>query len=394
MAFGINIDQRKTNKKNHIIDLFRLHGSLSKVQAKDLSGYSMDTILSVFNHLIEENLIYETEGEQKQKGRRATFFQLKSYAHVYLGITFNQSGIYTSLISFSNEVIDTKITETDIFTSKDEFIAEFTKHLNEFIKTNSDYFKNLRSIGCGIPGILQAENNRYLNYTLMPYLNNFDIKEFISSFFPNKEIFIEHNIKSMTSYFFSHSDIITRFKKILYISVRSGVASGFIYNGEIITDHGEIGHMKVSESKERCICGKTGCLDLFFSYMSISNAVKPYMKLKKIRPVSKDIQQEYKTGNSKIIEIIDERYCYFAEAVHDAANLLCPDLIIISGAILGCFDDPVKKLTDHINSVYQDTGYVRNFQNAEIKFMDLGAEIAAEGCCYYLIRKDWGYEEV
>jgi hypothetical protein len=54
MAFGYNIDVRKTNKKNHIIDLFRHNGPLSKVQAKQMSGYSMDTILNVFDSLLEE----------------------------------------------------------------------------------------------------------------------------------------------------------------------------------------------------------------------------------------------------------------------------------------------------------------------------------------------------
>lgn len=394
MAYGANIDQRKTNKRNHIIDLFRTHGYLSKVKAKKLSGYSMDTVLSIFNSLLDEELIFETEGEQKQKGRRATFYQLKSKAHTYLGITFNQSGFYSSLISFSDEIIDTEITEIDITSSKDIFLKEFEKHIISFRERNKQYFSSLRSIGIAVPGAIDTNSGTLINYTLMPELNNFNIRDYISNFFPGKEVFIEHNIKSMTSYFFSHSDIISNYNKILYISVRSGIASGVISNGQIVTDHGELGHIKVGETSERCICGRKGCLDMFFSYKSVADAVKPHINCSKLRPLAQDIIDAYKSGNPEVVKIIRDRFRYFAEAVYDAVNVIAPDLIIVSGKILGCFEDPVKELITLSTDICEDTGYVRNFSNSIMKYMDLGAEIAAQGSCYYLIRKDWGYEEL
>ena len=105
MAFGEKIDQRKRSKRNHIIDIFRKHEVLSKVQARELSGYSMDTIISVFNSIIDENIISPVEGKQKQKGRKASFYSLNDTKKLYIGLTFNQSGFYSSLVSFSNKVL-------------------------------------------------------------------------------------------------------------------------------------------------------------------------------------------------------------------------------------------------------------------------------------------------
>ncbi|MDP3176308.1 MAG: hypothetical protein Q8M76_00305, partial [Spirochaetaceae bacterium] len=57
MAFGLLIDRRKLNKRNHVVDVFRSQGSLSKVRAREACGYSMDTLINVFDGLQEDGYI-------------------------------------------------------------------------------------------------------------------------------------------------------------------------------------------------------------------------------------------------------------------------------------------------------------------------------------------------
>ena len=204
MAFGVNIDHRKNNKKNHIIDLFRKHRVLSKVQAKQLSGYSMDTILSVFDALIKEQTIIETAAEQKPKGRKATFFTLNRDHILYLGITFNQFGIYSSLVSFTNEILENIITEyPSQITDREMFLRQFDEHLHHIKDTIADRMDRIRAIGCSVPGAVDPETGILHSYVLMPFLKDINFTPIISNESSGTEIWTAHNIKSLTSYFLS-----------------------------------------------------------------------------------------------------------------------------------------------------------------------------------------------
>ena len=134
MAFGEKIDQRKLNKRNHIIDIFRKHEVLSKIQAKEFSAYSMDTIISVFNSLIKDKIIYPVEGEQKSKGRKASFYTLKDSRQLYIGLTFNQSGLYSSLVSFSHRIISKNTTTFKPGISKDLFLENLRNNTLRYVK--------------------------------------------------------------------------------------------------------------------------------------------------------------------------------------------------------------------------------------------------------------------
>ncbi|MCX7678387.1 MAG: hypothetical protein N2316_04135, partial [Spirochaetes bacterium] len=122
MAIGSRIDLRKKNKRNHVVDLFRRYGLLSKIQARVLSGYSMNTILSIFDQLIEGEYILESSGTQKPMGRKATFFALNEKRSIYLGTTFNQSGIYSSIMSFSYRPLLMRFSPLPVQVTKQQFI--------------------------------------------------------------------------------------------------------------------------------------------------------------------------------------------------------------------------------------------------------------------------------
>ena len=392
MAFGANIDHRKNNKRNHIIDLFRKHRVLSKVQAKQLSGYSMDTILSVFDALIKEHIIAETDAEQKPKGRKATFFTLNKDHTLYLGITFNQFGIYSSLVSFTHEITENIITEYPAqITDRDMFLAQFNEHLHMLKDTIADRMDHIRAIGCSVPGAVDPETGILHSYVLMPFLKDINFTPIISAVFPGIEIWTEHNIKSMTSYFLSSVDIVSKYNKILYVSIRSGVASGIICNGQIVTDNGELGHIRVSDEDKRCICGKKGCLDLYFSYDSVSTALMKYLNKDTKWIKINEMIGLYKSGHPQVREVIDSRLIYFAKAIHDAINFIGPDLVILSGKLLACYDNPVAEIRRIIDDIYPDSGLVMNYSRAELRFIDVGAEIAAQGICAHIINKQWSY---
>lgn len=398
MAFGYNISQRKINKRNHIIDLFRQHNILSKAKAKKLSAYSMDTVISIFKSLQEDNIIIPAEGQQKSKGRKANFFILKNDRRIYLGITLNQSVIISSVVSFSQEILAEHVTPLKADTGINELIQKLKENVSIALGKDENYPAALSAVGCSIPGDIDVYNGVLRSYTFMPQLNGLNFREVLSSIFPDIPVILDHNIRSMTSYILRDVELVDKNDKILFVSARSGPANSFIYKGQLVVGHGEIGHIKVSDEKKKCICGRDGCLDCYFSINSFMELLPEYNgysgNFKDIDTATflDAIKKKY-TGNDPVIkEALDTRLRYFSLALLDVINLLSPDLVILSGDLFSVFGNPVDMINEMINDHFRSTGYVNHFRNTRIICKDFKTNIASLGICYEMIKNDWGYQ--
>ena len=398
MAFGSNIDQRKKNKRNHVVDLFRRNELLSKIQARKISGYSMNTILTIFDSLIDEKLIIEADGAQKPLGRKATFYRLNDRKMLYLGITFNQSGIYSSLVSFSHGVAESHETRLKADITRDGFVDALRRHIDEILERNHQYRASCVAAGISVPGDIDTESGILRSYTLMPRLNGLNFLELLRAALPRRRVLIDHNIRSMTSYFLLERELVENYNKILFISARSGTANGLISGGMIVTAHGEIGHVRVSDEPVKCICGRTGCLDHYFSYNSFIRLIRD-----RVDPSFDDsgktgealglnlLARLYGEGDAGIREELDSRLCRFAMAMLDVINVTVPDLVILSGDLLKVYGDPGEALKSVIARNFLDSGYVPHYRHAVFSYRELGTEIASLGICHGMIREDWDY---
>lgn len=394
MAHGEKINKRKENKRKHIVDIFRQHQTLSKAEAKRHSGYSMDTIMTSFKILKNTGIIIPAAGKQKEKGRKASFFSLNHEKQVYLGITFNQKAVYTSIVSFSNKVLATSKVPITNNISKEEFTRVILQQIDEVLSKNPVFTTNLMAVGCTVPGDIDTKNGILRSYTLMPQLKDFNFNELLSNKFPSTRIFFDHNISSMISYILSTSDINKRYDRIMVVSARAASALGLIYKGAIVNSRGEIGHIKVCDDKQQCICGRSGCLDCYFSYEAFvkllqqKDAIDEHECYDNI--ISK-MNHHYTNRTDGIFEKLDTALRYFSEALLDVINIFSPDYILLTGDLFEIYNDPVAQIDIHIRDLFHDTGYISMYKRALMEFQSIKTEAIAHGVCLSLIKHDWGY---
>jgi predicted NBD/HSP70 family sugar kinase len=394
MAFGTRIDLRKKNKRNHVIDLFRRNDRLSKIQARTISGYSMNTILTIFDGLIADNLIVESGGEQKPMGRKATFFTLNEKKCVYIGLTFNQSGIYSSLMSFSFRTLHTHFTPLALSASRNEFIEHLKLHVDSLFEKEPSLRSACIAAGIAVPGDIDSESGILRSYTLMPKLNGLNFRELLGSMFPKRKIYVDHNIRGMVSYFLLDRNLIEQNQTILYISARSATASGIIHRGTVVTAHGEFGHVHVADDARACICGRTGCLDGYFSFnsfMELLQSEAERLNVEKGAVSLEVLERAYAEGNVRIRAEMDARLARFTSALLDMINITVPNVVILSGELLKIYGDPIAAIRRVVQEHYRDSGYVPHYSRAKLVFKDLETDIAALGICHQMIEEDWGY---
>lgn len=389
---------RIQNKVHHTIDLFRRHGELSKIQAKQLSGYAMSTVLAVFELLQGEGLIVPSrvDDARNARGPKQTFFTLNTPRRLYLGVTFTRSGIYSAIVSFSGQVVRSCRETLDITIGKAQFLKQLHAHLAMIRRENADLLPMLAWAGLSLPGEIDKQNGILRAYTFMPYLKDVDFKAILAEAFPDVELQFDQNITGFLSCLLMDHETIRDYPLILFISLRAGAASGVIYNGTIITPIGELGHMTVSDEPRQCACGRSGCLDLYLSHKGLSDGLIEALRERGRQPAHHnyltvaEIIECHRTDPA-LAAIVDQRFTYLARALVNAANLLAPNLIVISGELFECFDDPAAALSRIAGEA--DGGHTGNFTKARLVYRPMGTESSAIGLCYNRINRDFAYHD-
>ena len=395
-------EQRKRNKRNHIIDLFRKHERLSKAEVKSLSGYAMSTVIDAVDHLNNQGMLRPLGTEKTDRpGRPSLYYTLEDTHLIYAGVTFTPSGIHSVLMSFSGKVLARRDEVLEKPLNRNRFIKRFSRHIKALLADNQEIAQNLESTGFALPGDVDTESGILKSYALMPGLSGLDFSRIARKIVNGTDIVFEHNVTGFLSWFIRDRERIRAYPRIYLVSLRGGPSLGEIYKGEIIMGRGELGHVQVAEHGPDCTCGRSGCLDTYLSHGALSDALIRICTREKI-PLDSDthkgflpidrIIQLYRSPSERIRGEIRSRFALLGKALLDLINLGSPDLVILSGGLFNCFDDPVETIRSLISSQYKDNGYIRNYRRTEMIFENHSTAIAAEGIAYRIMQKDFAYD--
>lgn len=416
MAFGQLIDQRKLNKRNHVVDIFREQGPLSKARVRQLSGYSMDTLIGIFKSLEEEGFVRplgagETipaagsasacgagandatpEGRAstpvRAKGRPAELYVLDDERELYLGSTFNQSGIYSVLVGFSGKVMAARTDELLDIADQPAFEAAFMRHFLAFLAANSSRLSRIRKVGLALPGQIESNGGLLIHYNLMPFLKNLDLGAVVRRHLANIPLSARHNVAGLARCVLKERDLVAEHPRILYVSARAGAAHALIQDGRILLDNGEMGHVRVSASEKRCDCGRVGCLDTLFSARQLRKSLRG----KSLDGIAAGLRSEEATGQTRFRSAIEPGFLAFTEALLDLCASFSPDLLVMSGELLSMLPDPVGWIRSWIATMLDLDRPPAWFPSA-ILYRSMGSEAAAIGLCHALMEDGWSWQE-
>ncbi|HTX72271.1 MAG TPA: ROK family protein [Rectinemataceae bacterium] len=400
MAFGQLIDQRKLNKRNHVVGLFREHGPLSKARVRQISGYSMDTLISIFKSLEDEAYLRplrpseaDSRGVEapassaRAKGRPAELYSLEDERELYLGLTFNQAGIYSVLVSFSGRVMDIRREDLPTLETQSAFEASFASHLLAFLASNSERIPRIRRVGLALPGQVDSERGILRHYGLMPFLKDLDLGRLIRRHLAGAPLSCRHNVAGLARYLLSDRSLTKESRRILYVSARAGAAHALIQDGRLLLDEGEMGHLRICASDERCECGRVGCLDTVFSAGQF-HRLFPGMSW---ADVAAGLVREGGEGRSELRLALEPGWRAFCEALLDLCAAFSPDLVLFSGELFAMLPDPLSWIRGLVDTLI-DSARPPAWFPREFRYTMTGSEAAAIGLCQTLMEEDWAWQ--
>lgn len=291
-----------------------------------------------------------------------------------IGIDIGGTNIGVGLVDEDLNIIY----KVEISTNKEKgykFIeAEIVNIVEKMLLKASEFNKNIKSIGIGIPGIVDTKGDNII-YSANLNWNNITLGKRLRDKF-NMQINVE-NDATLAGIAESALGISKGYNNSVFITLGTGIGGGIIINNKIYTgSHGigsEIGHMIVGENFYDCNCGNNGCLETFASSTAIQKYVineihkgaDDTLILKKVNNFDKIdtklIFECAKIGDELANKAVDRMVKYLTIGIANIINIIDPDIIAIGGGVAKAGEFFLNKINELLPKyiLFKDLNYAK-----------------------------------
>jgi len=241
----------------------------------------------------------------------------------------------------------------------------------------------IKSVGVGIPGLVNRETDRVLMSTGLPSAARQDIhSELMKATGLRFELENDANAAAYGEY---KAGAGRDARNIFYIGIGQAIGGAIIMDGKLWLGAsgcaGEIGHITINTEGAQCECGNTGCLETVASGPNIVRRARERLDRDSTSSLSvlavstnftaRDLAREANNGDDFSIMMIERTGKSIGTAVASMINLLSIERIILGGAIMEAGDLILKPIIEEARQ--------RSFQPCFEATTIVAAELGADG---------------
>jgi glucokinase len=239
----------------------------------------------------------------------------------------------------------------------EEVIGRIARCVRDAVDEYDLDLKQIRAIGVGAPGTVDAEAGRVL---FAPNLQWEDV-----ALKKNLEkqlgvpVFVENDANAAVLGIYE-TELGAKPRHVVGIFLGTGIGGGLIMDGKLYSGFtgtaGEIGHMVLQVGGPKCNCGSRGCFEALASrtaiFRRLTEAVSDGKKtvlteslgpdLKDLR--SGDLRKAIKKGDKLVEGIVEEAAEYTGVAVANLINLLNPQVVVLGGGVIDALGDEMMAI--------------------------------------------------
>ncbi len=214
-----------------IVREIRKAREISRKDLADLLDIAKSTAGRRIDSMIERGLVTEIGTETKKEvGRPRRFLALRGDFGGFIGLDFDARNLFAVFIDFAQTTLLQKKIRLSDHPTKEEVLAHFRNLIAEF-NANSEGIP-IRGIGIGVPGFIHRETRTGLKYE---FIEDWKDVELLKELDLSPALLqIENNTRAvaLSEYWLGpHSAA----KHMVCISVRTGISSAVIANGELLS---------------------------------------------------------------------------------------------------------------------------------------------------------------
>ncbi len=224
---------KSLEKRNSFLALVRKYPGISRQECAEIMRVSTFYASKLVPNLISEGMVTEAEptGKALSRGRPSKPLHINPDYEYFAGIDLEASTWRFVITDFQGDCIFSTIKDFHPCISRDEYLIQLEKLLNEAVQESGDKWSKVESIGIGAPGFLNPETGIIENYEILPEFKQIPLCDAYQAV-TGKESFICHNIYNLSTYDLQKRPEAEKLS-ILHVALRSGISSALSLNGSI-----------------------------------------------------------------------------------------------------------------------------------------------------------------
>ena len=286
---------------------------------------------------------------------------------IYAGVDVGGMSIKCCLATEEGKILvkDSFVTKEGITCAEmAEQTALFLKDLAKRINLSES---EIASVGMGTPGTVDGKKG------VIVYSNNIvlkhapivkEMKKYLSC-----PIYVENdaNVAALGEMLFGAAK---GQNDVVMITLGTGVGTGIIANGKMITGKGgagaEGGHSVIRIGGEKCSCGNRGCYEAYASATALLRQTEQMVARRPDSLLARMWQEKgrsgivpfdaAKAGDPAGVAVIRKYVNYVAAGLQGIVNIFRPDVVLIGGGISNQGDYFIKRVSRKLNRIVYGAG--------------------------------------
>lgn len=276
-----------------------------------------------------------------------------------IGVDLGGTNISVGAVDENNKMVGRGRVKTKAKRTAEEIFADMAKAIEMAMIDAKIKIGDVRSIGIGTPGSVDKAKGEIV-FANNLYFHHVPARDLLKKYF-DVDIFID-NDANCAALGEAVAGAGNGIKNFVAITLGTGVGSGIIIDGKIVTGcndaGGEYGHMVIQVDGESCTCGRDGCWEAYAAATALIKQTKEAMLKDKDtvmwqlaggnienvngRTAFDGMRMKDKTAK----EVVDRYIKYVAVGTVNVINALQPDMLCFGGGICNEGDtllDPIRE---------------------------------------------------
>jgi glucokinase len=300
-----------------------------------------------------------------------------------IGIDLGGTKINGALADLEGKVLSKFTMPTNASEGEQAVLGRIVKVIETVIEKANKTVEEIKTIGIGSPGPLDAKAGIIVTTPNLPFRNFQLVKPIIEKF--NIPTFLDNdaNVAAIGEYMLGSGKGTTN---MVYITVSTGIGGGAILDGRVYrgstSNALEVGHMTIVPDGPRCNCGNKGCIEALASGTAIARQAREAIaagletSLSSLDVVtSYEVYKEAQSGDKVSKDILDKSFNYLGIAVANIITSFDPEMFVIGGGVSQMGD----VLFDKVQQVVNKRCFKSMSENCRIVPAGLGTDAGVMG---------------
>lgn len=359
---GSNSQKTKELNRALILKLISTKSPISRIELSKLTELSKMSVTNIVNELLEKNMVIEL-GELPEDyipeisaGRTPILLVPNPKAFLAIGVYISRDFCEAAIMNIKGDICAYTKVEFASEETKDSFLDKVISQINSVLHLGHTDISQIIGIGIASIGPLDLKEGVILAPPNFHDLPNIPICDIISKIYPcpvymNNDM----NASAIGEKYFGCCKENADF---VYVGITNGIGAGIITNNQLFIGHngfsGEFGHTTIQMDGPTCVCGNSGCLEM---YANIPEVIRQFKSAKELGlsttltdpPTWQEIINHGRSGDELCAKLIQRLASYISIGLINLVNLFDPEAIILGHEIALAGDLILPYLREEVN---------------------------------------------